>query len=180
MTFLYLKALHIVFIVTWFAGLFYIPRIFIYHVEADQKPEPERSILINQFKMMAKRLWYIIAWPSAIITLILGGFLLLVPPVSYFKTMPSWLWIKIILAAGLLVYHHFLHFTFKQLQNDVVKYSSRTLRIINEVGTLFLFALIFVVVLRDGLNTIWAMVGLVLLAGLLMAGIKVYERRRKE
>jgi len=180
MTFLYLKALHIIFIVTWFAGLFYIPRLFIYHVEADQKPEPERTILINQFKLMSKRLWYIITWPSAIITLAVGGFLIFVPPVSYFKVMPDWLWIKIILGAGLLGYHHFLHFTYKQLQKDVIKYSSRSLRIINEVSTLFLFAMIFVVVLRDALNTIWGMVGLVVLAVLLMAGIKLYEKRRKE
>src|ERR1035441_1745460 len=70
--FLYLKATHIVFVVTWFAGLFYIPRLFIYHTEAQEKPEPEKTILSNQFKIMTKRLWYGITWPSMVLTYILG------------------------------------------------------------------------------------------------------------
>ena len=67
MTFQYLKALHLIFMVTWFAGLFYIVRLFIYHVEADKKEDPEKTILTNQFKLMEKRLWYGITWPSAIL-----------------------------------------------------------------------------------------------------------------
>ena len=67
MDFLYLKALHIIFVVTWFAGLFYIVRLFIYQTEAAQKPEPAREILQTQYKLMSKRLWYIITWPSAIL-----------------------------------------------------------------------------------------------------------------
>src|SRR5512133_2723058 len=68
----YLKAAHIIFVVTWFAGMFYMPRLFIYSTEANEKSEPEKSILQNQFNIMMKRLWYGITWPSAILTLILG------------------------------------------------------------------------------------------------------------
>ena len=74
----YVKALHIIFVVTWFSGLFYIVRLFIYSAEAHLKPEPERTILLRQFGQMQHRLWYIITWPSAILTLVLGtwmGFL---------------------------------------------------------------------------------------------------------
>ena len=71
MTFQYLKALHLIFMVTWFAGLFYIVRLFIYHVEADKKEDPEKTILTHQFKLMEKRLWYGITWPSAILIAVL-------------------------------------------------------------------------------------------------------------
>ena len=63
----YIKSLHLIFVITWFAGLFYIPRLFIYHIEAQEKPVPERTILSEQLKLMARRLWYIISWPSAIL-----------------------------------------------------------------------------------------------------------------
>jgi len=72
MDYFYLKALHIIFIVTWFAGLFYIVRLFIYHTEAQDEEEVARIILQKQYKIMSKRLWYGITWPSAILTAILG------------------------------------------------------------------------------------------------------------
>ena len=74
--YLYVKAIHIVFIVTWFSGLFYIVRLFIYNAEAETKPELEKSILRPQFNMMTRRLWYGITWPSAILTLIFGPWII--------------------------------------------------------------------------------------------------------
>jgi putative membrane protein len=65
----YIKSLHIIFVITWFAGLFYTPRLFIYFLEATQKKNPDRKILMNQFKIMIYRLWYIITWPSSILAL---------------------------------------------------------------------------------------------------------------
>ena len=76
----YIKALHLIFVITWFAGLFYIPRLFIYHIEATQKPEPEKSILANQLKLMTKRLWFIITWPSAILASLFAFLLLHLAP----------------------------------------------------------------------------------------------------
>ena len=95
--YLYLKALHIIFIVTWFSGLFYIVRLFIYNAEANEKQEPEKSILKNQFTIMIKRLWLGITWPSAIITLILGPLLIYINP----AILDTWLWIKIGFVVGL-------------------------------------------------------------------------------
>ena len=63
----YIKSLHLIFVITWFAGLFYIVRLFVYHIEANEKPSPEKEILIKQYKLMSYRLWYIITWPSAIL-----------------------------------------------------------------------------------------------------------------
>src|SRR5437660_9349628 len=68
----YIKSLHIIFVVTWFSGLFYIVRLFIYATEANDKPEPDRSVLVKQFLVMMRRLWYGITWPSAVLTLIFG------------------------------------------------------------------------------------------------------------
>jgi putative membrane protein len=79
----YIKALHIIFVVNWFAGLFYMPRLFIYATEANEKPEPDKSILVKQLQLMQRKLWYIITWPSAVITLCLAVWLLVRQPVFF-------------------------------------------------------------------------------------------------
>lgn len=175
MPFLYIKSLHIIFVVTWFAGLFYIVRLFIYHVEADEKPEPEKSILINQFKVMQKRLWYGITWPSMILTSIFGGWLLFLMP-GYLK-MP-FMHLKLTFVVLLIVYHFLCGFMFNQLKNDVVKYTSNQLRMWNEVATLFLVAIVFLIVLKSSLSMVWGVVGLVIFTGILMLAIRIYKRIR--
>ena len=87
MDFLYVKALHIIFVVTWFAGLFYIPRLFIYQTEAEDKLEPAKSILQTQYKLMTKRLWYIITWPSAILASIFGIWMFIQNPYYLSRTL---------------------------------------------------------------------------------------------
>src|SRR5687768_15683120 len=155
---LYLKAVHIIFIVTWFAGLFYIPRLFIYITEAHGKAEPERTILTKQLKIMAARLWYGITWPSAIITLGLGTALLINEP-HWLKQ--GFMHIKLTLVFLLYGYHFSLQYLFNQLKIDLVKYTSRQLRIWNEVATLFLIAIVFIIVLKNALDMVWGLVGLV-------------------
>ena len=176
MTSLYLKAIHIIFIVTWFAGLFYMPRIFVYIVEAHDKPEPEKSILLKQLKMMATRLWFAITWPSAVITLVIGTSLII--------NQPEWLQqgfmhIKLTLVFLLYLYHFSLHFLFKQLQKDIVKYSSQQLRIWNEVATLFLISIVFLIVLKNALSMVWGLAGLIVITFLIMMGIRLYKKFRK-
>ena len=177
MDYLYIKALHIIFIVTWFAGLFYIVRLFIYHTEALAKEEPDRTILSNQIAFMSKKLWYIIAWPSAVITLILG--------VSLLISQPAWLkqpfmHIKLTLVLLLFCYHLYCHRLFKQLQAGIANWTSTKLRVFNEVATLLLFAIVFIIVLKNEINWIWGTVGLVSFAIVLMLAIKVYKRLREK
>ena len=148
--YLYLKALHIIFIVTWFSGLFYIVRLFIYNVEADEKPEPEKSILKKQFTIMIKRLWLGITWPSAIITLILGPLLIYINP----AILDTWLWIKIGFVVGLYFYHYSLHILYKQQKNNYFKFSSQQLRIWNEVATIFLISIVILVVVKQSLSVV--------------------------
>ena len=114
--FLYLKALHIIFIVTWFAGMFYVVRLFIYQREAQDKPEPERSVLTSQLNMMTSRLWLGITWPSAILTLILGPTVFFISGWSnqLFEPAGRWLLIKLAFVVLLYVYHWSLHRIYKQ------------------------------------------------------------------
>ena len=172
--YLYLKALHIIFIVNWFAGLFYMPRLFIYTTEANEKEEPARSILIEQNKSMQQRLWYIITWPSAVITLILGVWLL----ISSGLITASWMHLKLAFVLGLYAYHLSLHKIYREQQKNIFKYSSKQLRIWNEVATIFLFAIVFLIVVKTNLSFIWGLIGMIALAVLLMAGIKLYALLR--
>ncbi len=174
---LYLKALHIIFVVTWFAGLFYIPRLFIYHTEAQSKPEPDKTILSNQFKLMAKRLWFGITWPSAILTYVFAFWLAYD---MFGLSFPGWLMLKLVFVFGLTLYHLQCGLIFKRLQNDVFKWSSTKLRFWNEVATLLLFAIVFIVVLKEQANYWWGIAGLIIFAVLLTVSILVYRKKRKE
>jgi putative membrane protein len=176
MLFLYLKAFHIIFVVTWFAGLFYIVRLFIYHVEAKEKSQEEFQILSNQFSIMERRLWYGITWPSAILTLIFGFSL-----ASQFWPWTShpWLLIKLSFVLGLFIYHLAIGKIFQKLQKNQPTPSAFSLRVINEVATLFLFAIVFLVVLKSGMGLLQGILSLLLLALVLVIAIKIYRQLRK-
>ena len=170
----YIKAIHIIFVVTWFAGLFYIVRLFVYSAEANEKQEPERGILLKQISIMQKRLWYGITWPSAILTLIFGtwmGFL--------FGSLPSWLLVKLLFVLGLFIYHLFLHHIFRQQQKLNFRWNSQQLRIWNEVATLFLVAIVMLAVVKQLISFIWGILVLIAIGILLFAAIKIYKRFRK-
>ena len=173
----YIKSLHLIFVITWFAGLFYIPRIFIYHIEASLKSSPEKEILGTQLKLMAKRLWYIITWPSAILAILFGIWLLALAP--YWFEQP-WMHAKLGFVVLLIMYQLKTHLIFKELQKNQIKYTSNFMRIWNEGATLILFAVVFLVLLKSTLNMAYGMLGLVGLAILLMLGIKLYKRTRSE
>ena len=168
-------ALHIIFVVTWFAGLFYIPRLFIYHTEAQLKPEPERTILSNQFRIMSKRLWFGITWPSAILTFILGFSNVYL---MYNFNIQGWLWLKLAFVLLLALYHLQCGVVYKRLQKDEFKWSSQKLRFWNEVATLLLFAIVFIVVLKQAGNFWWGIIGLTFFAILLTIAIMVYKKKR--
>jgi putative membrane protein len=172
--YLYIKALHIIFIVTWFSGMFYIVRLFIYNTEAGDRPEPEKQILRNQFGMMIRRLWYGITWPSAILTLIFG--------LSMWRLMgstPAWLMAKLAFVAGLYLYHLSLHAIYRQQMAGLFVYSSQKLRIWNEVATIFLVAIVMIVVVKQALSAVWGLVGLALFVVVLMSAIRIYKMLRR-
>jgi Predicted membrane protein len=169
----YIKALHIIFIVTWFSGLFYIVRLFVYTAEAQLKNEPERTILLSQFGIMQKRLWYGITWPSAILTLVFGIWMW-----QLYGSIPQWLMIKLFFVAGLYIYHLTLHFIFVQQQHGNFRWTSQQLRTWNEVATIFLIAIVMIAVVKESLSVVWAIVGLLLFTFLLLMAIKLYKKFR--
>ncbi len=177
----YIKALHIIFVVTWFAGLFYFPRLFIYNTEANDKPVAAKEALQQQFAIMMKRLWYGITWPSAVLTLIFGITVLFNGNWNeiVFKPEGKWLLIKLIFVVFLYVYHLSLHKIFKQQINGIFKYTSQQLRIWNEVATIFLIAIVMLATVKQSMSFVWGLVGLILFIALLMSAIKVYKIARK-
>lgn len=170
----YVKALHIIFIVTWFSGLFYVVRLFIYNTEAGEKQETEKTILRTQFSLMIWRLWIGITWPSAILTLIFGSWMFYL-----YDGIPQWLWIKLMFVLGLYMYHFSLQHIFKQQVKGIFKYTSRQLRVWNEVATIFLIAIVMLVVVKQGISLLWGFAGLGLLTILLMTAIRIYKFVRK-
>lgn len=168
-------ALHIIFIVTWFAGLFYIVRLFVYQSELGTKNDLEREILSKQYKIMTKRLWYGITWPSFVLTAILGPSLLIINPalLSF-----SFMHIKLTFVVGLFVYHFICHAMFKKFDADLNARSSNFYRIWNEVATLFLVAIVFIIIMKNQFNWIYGTVGFFVFGILLMLAIKIYKKIR--
>lgn len=174
MEFQYLKAIHIIFVVTWFAGLFYLPRLMVYAAEANElKDVTAKNILLAQYQLMKKRLLYGITWPSAVITFLLAIRLLMIYPLT------DWLKLKLCFVIALYFYHFSLQAIFKQQQKGVFRYSGQRLRVWNEIPTVILFAIVFLVVLKNTVDFWWGLLGLFLLVLLLMTAIKIYKRYRR-
>lgn len=171
----YIKALHIIFIVTWFSGMFYIVRLFIYNTEAAEKNDAERDILRRQFSIMIKRLWLGITWPSAILTLIFGvwmGFL--------YGSIPTWLAVKIGFVAALYIYHFTLQKIYTEQMKGTFRFTSQQLRIWNEVATIFLIAIVMLAVVKQSISLLWGLTGLILFILLLMSAIRIYKLVREK
>lgn len=173
----YIKALHLIFVITWFAGLFYIVRLFVYHAEAKQKTQPEQDILIKQYQLMQYRLWYIITWPSAVLASLFAFYLLYLNPAWLEQ---SWMHVKLACVLLLYIYHLKCHQIFKQLQKNEVKNSSNFYRIWNEGATILLFAIVFLVILKSAVNWIFGVVGIFVFSMLIMLGFKFYKRLREK
>jgi protoporphyrinogen IX oxidase len=176
MDYLYIKALHVIFVVCWFAGLFYMVRLFIYTKEANEKDEPARTILTTQLTLMQKKLWFIITWPSFIGTFIFGTWMLVLNPAIL--TFP-WMWLKLIFVGLLALYHLQCHAYYKQQKSGIFTASSFKLRLFNELATIFLVAIVFLIIVRSTSGLVWGMLGLFIFAALLMGGVFIYKRQRK-
>ncbi|GAB4326710.1 MAG: CopD family protein [Flammeovirgaceae bacterium] len=180
MTILYIKSLHIIFVVSWFAALFYMPRLFVYFAEAKEKPENERLILQKQLLLMQRRLWKIIMQPAMVITIITGFYLTYL----YGFFTQSWLHLKLFLVFLLLTYHivcgRIIAYNEKGIHSNSIPYTAFKMRIWNEVATLLLFGIVFLVVFKDGMSILWGMGGILALGVVLMILIKLYKKLREK
>ncbi|HUQ65586.1 MAG TPA: CopD family protein [Flavitalea sp.] len=170
----YIKALHIIFVVTWFSGMFYIVRLFIYNTEAGDKPSPAKETLREQFRIMIRRLWLGITWPSAILTIIFGGWMWYL-----LGSTPAWLMVKLGFVAGLFAYHMSLQYIYSLQSRGIFKLSSQKLRIWNEAATIFLVAIVMLAVVKESTSWLRGLAGILLLGIILMIAISIYKNIRK-
>jgi protoporphyrinogen IX oxidase len=172
----YFKAFHLIGAVAWFAGLFYLVRMFVYHVEADQKPEALRGPFKEQFKLMESRVYKVICNPAMMITWICGLSMTLLVP-SYW-TM-GWFHVKFTLIILLTGYHLWCKHIIKKLERGEKPFDSFQFRLLNELPTLFLVSIVLLGVLKDMLNVLYALGGVIVFGVVLYIFAKAYRKRRE-
>jgi putative membrane protein len=172
----YYKALHLIFMVSWFAGLFYMVRLFVYYAESEITHKELAIKFKEQYLLMQKRLWFIISWPAMLLTLLFGVLMLIENP--FYLGIP-WMHVKLTFVALLVFYHLLCHLIYKRQKNGVSMLSSTQLRILNEVATLFLVIIIFIVVLKNQLDGFYGTVGFIVFGLVLFIAVKAYKKLRK-
>jgi putative membrane protein len=176
MAYSWFKAFHIIGIVVWFAGLFYLVRLFIYHVEAEQEPEPARTILKKQYEIMELRLYRIITTPGMLVTVAMAIGLLSTEPEVLKQT---WLHFKLLFVALLLGYHHYCGRLMKKLAKDECRWTGQQLRALNEAPTVMLVVIVLLAVFKNNLPTditAWVIFGLIVF---MAVTIQLYAKKRK-
>ncbi|OKS87836.1 UPF0093 membrane protein slr [Mucilaginibacter polytrichastri] len=157
------------------AGLFYIVRLFIYHTEAQERVAAERKVLSDQFEMMERKLMNIITTPAMTLTLIAGIGMLFIQP-EWLKQ--PWMHVKLAFVGGLVAYHFICIYKMKQMRRGIYTWTSTQLRIWNEVATIFLFAIVFLVVLKNALSWIFGVLGIIAFSMIIMSAVKIYKYYR--
>jgi len=175
MAYLYLKAIHIIFVVSWMAGLFYIVRLFVYHAEANDKAEPEKVILRKQFVIMEHKLWYYITTPAMILTVLAGAGMLYINP-SLLSL--NWMLVKLGFVVALLAYHFLCQNIMNQFKQEVFRWTSTQLRLWNELATILLVAIVFTVILKSAVDWMYGIAGLILFAAIIMMTVKIVKYYR--
>ena len=173
----YVLSVHIIFVVSWMAGLFYSVRLFIYHTEANDRPELERDILQKEFTKIEHRLWNIITTPAMVLTVLAGVGMICIRPGLL---LTPWLHVKLTFVVLLLVYHFICQRIMNQLKNGIFKLSSFKLRLWNEVATVLLVAIVFTVVLKSAVDWLYGLIGLVIFSGVIMTAVKLYKSYRQK
>ena len=170
------KTFHIIGFVTWFGGLFYLGRIFVYHIEALAKEEPAKSILVDQFKLMEHRVYKIIANAGMMITFTFGILMLVFQP-AYLSS--PWIHVKLLFVVILLAYHLKCKQMMKQFANGTFKWESFQLRLWNEVPSFFLVIIVILAVFRDQTNYLYLAIGMLLFSGMIFYFARAYRKRRQ-
>jgi putative membrane protein len=176
MTYLWFKAFHIVGIVAWFAGLFYLPRLFVYHAEANEQPEPARSILQQQYQVMEKRLYRLIMTPALVLTLTMAIAMVITAPALL---QERWLHVKIALVVCMLIYDHYCLRLMKQMARGEFRFTGQQFRWFNEIPTVFFVAIIMLAVFKNSFPTsaaAWSILGMIVA---MAAIIQLYARKRR-
>ena len=176
MAYYWFKAFHLIGVVVWFAGLFYLVRLFVYHAEASQEPEPAQTILKKHYELMEKRLYRIITTPGMLVTVAMAIGLLTIEPEVL---RDGWLHFKLAFVAALLAYHHYCGRIMKKLAAGECKWTGQQFRALNELPTIFLVVIVLLAVFKNNLPTditAWAIFGMIIA---MAASIQLYAKKRK-
>ncbi|MBD2038153.1 protoporphyrinogen oxidase HemJ [Leptolyngbya sp. FACHB-321] len=176
MAYYWFKAFHLVGIVCWFAGMFYLPRLFVYHAEANEQPEPARSILKSQYQIMEKRLYSVIMTPAMLLTVAMAIGLVTTEP-DVLKQ--PWMHAKLACVVLLIGYHHYCKRLMKQLAADECKMTGQHFRWFNEFPTVFFIVVVMLAVFKNNLPTdltVWGIVAMVISFAI---AIQLYARKRR-
>ena len=177
MAYYWYKAFHLIGIVVWFAGLFYLVRLFVYHAEAEQESEPARSILQKQYVIMEQRLYSIITTPGMILTVAMAIGLISTEPEILKST---WLHIKLAFVILLIGYHHFCKRIMKKLAAGECQWTGQQFRALNEAPTILLVLIVLLAVFKNSLPldaATWLVVALVVT---MVASIQLYAKKRRK
>ncbi len=177
MAYFWFKAFHLIGVVVWFAGLFYLVRLFVYHAEAAAEPEPAQTILKNQYVLMEKRLYGIITTPGMWVTVVMAAGLLYTEP-EVLKS--GWLHGKLAFVALLLFYHFYCGNLMKKLEKGECQWTGQQFRALNEAPTILLVAIVLLAVFKNSLPldlTTWLIVALVIA---MVAAIQLYAKKRRK
>jgi putative membrane protein len=176
MAYYWFKTFHLIGVVVWFAGLFYLVRLFVYHAEASQEPEPAQTILKKQYEIMEKRLYHIITMPGMVVTVAMAIGLLTTEPEIL---RDRWLHIKLAFVAALLIYHFYCGRIMRKLASGECKWTGQQFRALNELPTIFLVLIVLLAVFKNNLPTditAWGIFGLIVV---MAATIQLYAKKRK-
>ena len=174
-TILLFKALHLIFMVTWFAGLFYLVRLFVYHREAESKPSPIKEALQEQYALMERRLYYIITWPGMVLTVIFGALMIILNP----AVLDVWLYIKLGMVLILMIYHLYCGELMNDLKDGKCTLKPFHFRLLNEAPTILLFGIVTLAVFKNMTDFLLVFGGLVALGILLFIAARLYKASRE-
>ena len=177
MSILFFKAIHVVGFVSWFAGMFFLVRLFVYHVEAFDKEQPEKDILVKQFNQIEWRVYKIILTPAMMITWICGLAMLYLHGYEWFK-INTWMHTKLLLLILLSGYHGWTKRMIKKLETGVQPYTSFQFRLWNELPTLFLLSIALLAVYRNNLDFLYAFLGVLGFAITIFMAARLYRNSR--
>lgn len=176
MAYLWLKAFHIIGVVVWFAGLFYLVRLFVYHAEVREQPEPAQSILKSQYELMEKRLYNIITMPGMVVTVVMAIGLLVAMP-SYLRDW--WMHLKLSFVGLLLGYHFYCGYLMRRLAANQCNWTGQQMRLLNEAPTVLLLVIVLLAVFKNSLPLDLTTFGIIAAVFAMAVGIQLYAKKRK-
>jgi len=175
MAYFWFKSFHFIGIVVWFAGLFYLVRLFVYHAEAEEQPEPAKTILKEQYQIMEKRLYNLITTPGMFVTVIMAiGLISTEPDVLH----DTWLQIKLILVSLLIGYHFYCGWLLKKLAKNESGWTGQQFRALNEVPTVLLAMIVFLAVFKQNLPVSSSIAAILAMIVLMVVTINLYAKKR--